>query len=66
MSNSSRANTQYTKTLGSIAFAEGKARVPGADSKLTEYMGGRQIGDKRSMPELKAWLVGWDEANLAA
>jgi hypothetical protein len=62
----SKPNRAYTKTLGALAFARGIACAPALDSTLATYMGSRQIGDTRSVPELKAWITGWTEASLAA
>lgn len=60
--------TDYCRILGNIAFARGIKRAPALDAELTAFMYAqpRQIGDKRTIPEFKAWLAGWDEANLAA
>jgi hypothetical protein len=48
------------------AFAAGAVRAPGLDVALTEHMGRREIGNSSSIPELTAWLKGWDEACIAA
>lgn len=64
--NTTKPATSYARTLGSLAFASGIACVCGWDADLAAYMGRRQIGDPRSIPEMKAWIAGWTEANLAA
>lgn len=60
-----RIATQYAKTLGSIAFARGLVRAPGLDPVMVKHMGSREVGDIRSIPEMKAWLKGWDDACIA-
>lgn len=60
-----KAATIYTKTLGTLAFAAGRPCVPGLCADLGTHMAGRQIGDRRSVPEMKAWIAGWTEASLA-
>jgi hypothetical protein len=47
--------------LGAAAFAAGKKRVPASDAAITPLLGGGAANDV-----LKAWLAGWDNANLAA
>lgn len=64
-----KANTQYAKTLGSIAFANGVKCAPALDGKLQELFVGRTLSNpdhRRTMAELKAWVAGWTQANLAA
>jgi hypothetical protein len=61
-----KPNIDAAKAFGSIAFAQGMPAAPALDANMTEMMKGRQIGDKRTIPELKAWHRGWTEANLAA
>lgn len=61
-----KANTQAAKTFGSIAFAKGLMCAPCMDQNMSDLMAGRQIGDPRSIPEMKAWTAGWIEASLVA
>jgi len=61
-----QANTQAAKTFGAIAFAAGIKCAPCLDRNMMEMLKGRQLGDKRTAQELKAWLSGWHQANLAA
>lgn len=49
--------------LGTIAFNEGKKRIPAMDKNLEPLLSGNQIGE--GIPVLKAWLESWDAANLA-
>ena len=58
-------NAQAAKTMGSIAFANGVICVPAFDAELTALIAGRQIGDKRTIADLKAWQLGWIEASLS-
>ena len=60
-----KANTQQAKTLGSIAFARG-INAPALDSAMMEMISGRQVGDSRTMKEMRAWVAGWTQANLSA
>jgi hypothetical protein len=30
-----------------------------------QMIAGRQVGDSRTIKELRAWVAGWTEANLA-
>lgn len=61
-----KPNTQAAKTLGSIAFARGVKCAPALDAEMMKMLSGRQVGDRRTAPELKAWAAGWTQANLAA
>ena len=61
-----KPNIQAAKTLGAIAYAKGIMRAPALDGDLVAWFVGRPIEDKRTIPEMKAWLSGWDQANLAA
>lgn len=60
------ANTQAAKTFGAIAFAMGIKCAPALCGSLKSMIAGRQIGDKRTAKEMKAWIAGWTEANLAS
>jgi hypothetical protein len=60
----SKPNTQQAKTLGTIAFANG-INAPALDSAMMQMIAGRQVGDSRTIKELRAWVAGWTEANLA-
>jgi hypothetical protein len=57
-----KANIQAAKVFGNLAFASGKTRIPACDPNIMEMIKGRQIGDERTLPELNAWLEGWNEA----
>ena len=61
-----KANTQTAKTFGAIAFANGIKCAPALCKDLMAMFSGRQVGDKRTMQEMKAWIAGWTEANIAA
>lgn len=58
-------NTNTAKTFGAIAFANGIKCAPCLDSNMMELLVGREIGDKRTSKEMKAWIAGWTEANLS-
>lgn len=59
------ANTQAAKTFGAIAFANGIKCAPALCGDMMAMIAGRQIGDKRTIKEMNAWVAGWTEANLA-
>lgn len=59
------ANTQAAKSFGAVAFAKGLICAPALDSDMRKLIAGREIGDKRTIQELKAWISGWTQANLA-
>jgi hypothetical protein len=59
-----KANTQQAKTFGAIAFAN-NINASVLDKNFTDMLAGRQIGDKRNIPEMKAWIAGWTEAQVA-
>jgi hypothetical protein len=58
-------NTNTAKTFGAIAFANGIKCAPCLDSNMMALLVGREIGDKRTSKEMKAWIAGWTEANLS-
>lgn len=60
-----KAQTQACKVLGNIAFARG-INAPALDPEMVKMIAGRQVGDKRTVKELRAWVAGWTEANVAA
>lgn len=59
-------NTDQAKTFGAIAYAKGMKCAPALDADFMATLKGRQIGDKRTIPEMKAWHQGWMQANLSA
>lgn len=60
-----KANTQAAKALGAAAFARGADRAPIFDADMMKVTMGREIGDPRTIAELKAWHAGWTQAMLA-
>lgn len=60
------ANKQAAKTFGAIAFANGIKCAPALDSGIQGMIAGCQVGDIRTIPEIKAWIAGWTQANIAA
>ena len=67
MAKQAKAATQYARTLGSIAFANGDPCAPAYNADMRKLISdGREIGDPRTIPELKAFIAGWTSANLAA
>jgi hypothetical protein len=61
-----KPNVQAAKTFGAIAFAKGMQAVPAFDADLLAMLAGREVGDTRTIPEMKAWVSGWHQANAAA
>lgn len=60
-------NKITAKDFGKVAFENGAPRIPALDVVLfAEYLTGAQVGSKKAGTAMKAWLAGWDEANLAA
>lgn len=60
------AQTTAAKTFGAIAFANGVRCAPVLCKNMMEMLSGREVGDKRTTQEMKAWIAGWMQANLAA
>lgn len=54
----------YAKDLGGKAYKAGIERAAGADYALQAFLLNIKDGSRTSV--LKAWLAGWDAANLAA
>jgi len=52
------------RELGTKAFEKGIKRVPSLDKDLMKMLEGVQVGDSMTIPIMKAWTNGWDEANL--
>ena len=50
------------QVLGQQAFVNGKMRVFALDQKAVSLLAGNKIG--QGLPIIKAWIRGWDEANL--
>ena len=59
------AKINTAKTFGAIAFANGLPCVPSLCSDLLAAIKGRAVGDKRTTQEMKEWIAGWTQANLA-
>lgn len=56
--------------LGTIAYKEGKLRVPAKDSGLLEMIKGRRVGETpdgeaSTIRLMEAWLEAWDNAKYA-
>lgn len=49
---------------GTIAFKEGKKRIPAHDSNVMELLKGQKPGSKTTIRIFNAWLKAWDIANL--
>ena len=72
MKNQSKKSSQILEAsvLGTIAFNNGIKRVPHFDLELSKMFKGRFIGitpkgEASSINIMKAWLQGWDAANLS-
>lgn len=61
-----RTDTTFAETLGMIAYARGIHCAPCLDRDMMDTLKGRELGDTRTVKELKAWTNGWTKANLAA
>lgn len=59
-----KIDTVNAKAAGAKAFERGAARAPALDQEFMRITAGRQIGDKRTLVEAKAWLEGWTMASL--
>lgn len=59
-------NTLAAKALGAVAFAKGMKCAPVLDGAMMQTLIGREVGDARNAPEMKAWIAGWTQANIAA
>ncbi len=59
-------DTSYAESLGKAAHKRGLPSIPAQDKALWALTKGRKIGDKRTIPELKAWLKGWTKAHIDA
>lgn len=57
-------NTTTARALGAIAYNTGCPYAPALDENMVAHIAGREVGDPRTQPELKAWLDGWTGANL--
>lgn len=57
---------QAAKTLGAIAFEKGIKCAPVLDADLMAMFAGREIGNKQTMTDMKSWIAGWTQANIAA
>ena len=56
--------------LGTMAFKNGKMRVPMQDIELMNMLQGRKIGETQkgeasNIQIMKSWISAWDNANLA-
>ena len=60
------ANTTLAKSLGKAAFDSGVHCAPCLDRNMMDMLKGREIGDPRTIKEMKAWTTAWTTANLAA
>lgn len=57
---------RHAAALGKAAFQRGAKAIPAHDAAMMATLKGRNIGDTRTVPQLKAWAQGWHRANLAA
>ena len=62
----SAADTARAKSLGKVAFDSGINCAPCLDRNMMNMLKGREIGDPRTIKEMKAWTTAWTTANLAA
>lgn len=60
----SQSKLDIARELGVKAFGKGIKRVPALDKDLMNMLEGVQVGDELTIPIMKAWVNGWDEANL--
>lgn len=60
-----KMNTKSAEVMGRQAYLDGKKRVPAADARIMEAL--PQESDPETTKNLlKAWLHGWDKANVQA
>ena len=59
------ASTKAAREFGAAAFARGIS-APCLDSSMRAMHAEREIGDHRTVPELKAWIAGNTCARLSA
>ncbi len=64
MKTTSTPNFVMGQVLGTLAFREGKKRVPAHDSEVMSKISGNEVGDKSTLQILKGWTYGWDLANM--
>jgi hypothetical protein len=60
-----KPNTLLANHLGKLAFANGIKGAPCLDKSFMKMIAGRQVGDARTIQEMRAWAAGWTAANLA-
>lgn len=56
-------SANYAKTLGSIAYAQGRPCAPALDATFMSQIN-PEVGS--NIDAMKSWLAGWVEASLAA
>ena len=71
MNNAAKTQIETATKLGKAAFERGTGRVPAFDPAINEMIKGRvgfrpPAGEAPSTAIFKAWMKGWDRANLAA
>lgn len=52
------------QVLGTIAFNNGKSRVPALNQELRDFMAEKNIQVGEGIPVMKAFIAGWDNTNL--
>lgn len=57
-------NIQHAEIMGKIAYAKGLPCAPVLNAELMDSFKGRDIGDKNTIKEMKAYMSGWTSAHL--
>lgn len=59
-----KPNIEKAIDMGKAAFNRGIKCAPVLDGEFMQTLIGREVGDHRSMAEMRAWTQGWTYANL--
>jgi hypothetical protein len=54
-----KPDVRRAEQMGRDAYNKGRISAPAMDPKFMETLKGRQVGDPRTIPELKAWQMGF-------
>jgi hypothetical protein len=61
---STKANIKAAEEFGRSSFRAGARCIAALDVPMMSMIHGRQVGDKRTAKELKAWNRGWVQESL--
>ena len=57
-----RMEIKKAERLGEQAFEKGLSNIPAGDPNVTELLKGRKVSNDLTIPQLKAWIDGWHNA----